>query len=400
MFTFQGPFPPPHSPGPWLTPPCSPRPLTPGGPPSSPHPGAMGPRAPMGPTDMGTMDPGSMDQHSGPPGLSNPPVVNEPPPSDRSWGGERSHELRSWHSRENPGSFDRESYQSDYNRSRRNSFDDSSSRVEEIYDPVSDDAFEPESPDRNDSPLRRGGRDYRDDARDRSPQARHKRAAWRDSSPGRWRSGERESHPPGRDISPRQARFYSERATSPGRRYSREECRDLERVRSGHSRQSLSPSTLRPQRSEERERSRELDPRRPARTKEWSERDYQRLKESRERFRASRGGNTLRPDRLPSDNLSFEDRRGRKRSPNQRYSFYREWGGGSYLWVYFHDDLSNNCNAWLKIGHLYMLTLNVRGPSYLGLTRSILWLLMPWLLTSSGHQQPWYWLCRIGRFLS
>ena len=46
------------------------------------------------------------------------------------------------------------------------------------------------------------------------------------------------------------------------------------------------------------------------------------------------------------------------------------------------------------------LTLNVRGPSYLGLTRSISWLLMPWLLTSPGHQQPWYWLCRIGGFLS
>ena len=35
------------------------------------------------------------------------------------------------------------------------------------------------------------------------------------------------------------------------------------------------------------------------------------------------------------------------------------------------------------------LTLNVRRPSYLGLTRSISWLLMPWLLTSPGHQQPW-----------
>ena len=53
--------------------------------------------------------------------------------------------------------------------------------------------------------------------------------------------------------------------------------------------------------------------------------------------------------------------------------------------------------------HIYIeltLTLNVRGPSYLGLTRSISWLLMPWLLTSPGHQQPWYWLCRMGRFLS
>ena len=46
------------------------------------------------------------------------------------------------------------------------------------------------------------------------------------------------------------------------------------------------------------------------------------------------------------------------------------------------------------------LTLNVRGPSYLGLTRSIPWLLMPWLLTSQGHQQPWYWLCIICRFWS
>ena len=46
---------------------------------------------------------------------------------------------------------------------------------------------------------------------------------------------------------------------------------------------------------------------------------------------------------------------------------------------------------------LNVLTLNVQGPSYLGLTRSISWLLMPWLLTSPGHQQPWYWLWRICR---
>ena len=25
---------------------------------------------------------------------------------------------------------------------------------------------------------------------------------------------------------------------------------------------------------------------------------------------------------------------------------------------------------------------------------------MPWLLVSPGHQQPWYWLCKLGRFLS
>ena len=50
--------------------------------------------------------------------------------------------------------------------------------------------------------------------------------------------------------------------------------------------------------------------------------------------------------------------------------------------------------------HKELLTLNMRGPSYLGLTRSISWLLMPWLLTLPGHQQPWYWLYRICRSFS
>ena len=53
--------------------------------------------------------------------------------------------------------------------------------------------------------------------------------------------------------------------------------------------------------------------------------------------------------------------------------------------------------SWL---HCLILTLNLWAPSYLGLTRSLSWLLMPWLLTSPGHQQPWYWLCRIGKSLS
>ena len=33
-------------------------------------------------------------------------------------------------------------------------------------------------------------------------------------------------------------------------------------------------------------------------------------------------------------------------------------------------------------------------------TRSIPWLLMPWLLASPGHQQPWYWLHETGTSLS
>ena len=56
---------------------------------------------------------------------------------------------------------------------------------------------------------------------------------------------------------------------------------------------------------------------------------------------------------------------------------------------------------WFCLDHfvsgLNMLTFNVQGPSYLGLTRSISWLLMAWLLTSPGHQQPWYWLYKICR---
>ena len=47
-----------------------------------------------------------------------------------------------------------------------------------------------------------------------------------------------------------------------------------------------------------------------------------------------------------------------------------------------------------------LLTINMQRPSFLGLTRSISWLLMPWLLASPGHQQPWYWLCKLGKSLS
>ena len=46
------------------------------------------------------------------------------------------------------------------------------------------------------------------------------------------------------------------------------------------------------------------------------------------------------------------------------------------------------------------LSLKVWVPSYHGLTRSISWLLMPWLLVSPGHQQPWYWLCKLCRSLT
>ena len=53
------------------------------------------------------------------------------------------------------------------------------------------------------------------------------------------------------------------------------------------------------------------------------------------------------------------------------------------------------CKAAGKDRHLIILV-----PSYLGLTKSISWLLMPWLLASPGHQQQWYWLCKLSRSLS
>ena len=66
----------------------------------------------------------------------------------------------------------------------------------------------------------------------------------------------------------------------------------------------------------------------------------------------------------------------------------------------FYADIRNILKRRYLSNFSLILTFNVRGPSCLGLTRSISWLLIPWLLTSPGHQQPWYWLCRIGMFLS
>ena len=67
-----------------------------------------------------------------------------------------------------------------------------------------------------------------------------------------------------------------------------------------------------------------------------------------------------------------------------------------YMWQKLYTLIKGFRSTRFKI----TLTLNVRGPSYLALTRSISWLLMTWLLTSRGHQQPWYWPCKICSFLS
>ena len=47
------------------------------------------------------------------------------------------------------------------------------------------------------------------------------------------------------------------------------------------------------------------------------------------------------------------------------------------------------------------VTLLMLRPEYSGQTRlTTLWLLIPWLLASPGHQQPWYWLCAVWKALS
>ena len=84
------------------------------------------------------------------------------------------------------------------------------------------------------------------------------------------------------------------------------------------------------------------------------------------------------------------------------YHFFVCWLYICILCITFvKQKLISICRLWITWTTLTVvrdrplnLTLNVRGPSYLGLTRSISWLLMPWLLTSPGHQQPWNWLCK------
>ena len=40
------------------------------------------------------------------------------------------------------------------------------------------------------------------------------------------------------------------------------------------------------------------------------------------------------------------------------------------------------------------------GSGYSSISREVSWLLMPWLLVTPCHQDPCYWLCKIGRSMS
>ena len=62
---------------------------------------------------------------------------------------------------------------------------------------------------------------------------------------------------------------------------------------------------------------------------------------------------------------------------------FQNFPGGNPLQNVFSFFITIHSHAWLK---------QVR---FLGtaLSGSIPWLLMPWRLASSGHQEPWYWIC-------
>ena len=79
--------------------------------------------------------------------------------------------------------------------------------------------------------------------------------------------------------------------------------------------------------------------------------------------------------------------------PSQRVSNANRW---CLLWslLKYNRVAGDLWRPWHSYD--FIITLNVWGPSFLSLTWSISWLLMPWLLSSPGHQQPWYWTCWIG----
>ena len=61
-----------------------------------------------------------------------------------------------------------------------------------------------------------------------------------------------------------------------------------------------------------------------------------------------------------------------------------------YLWIF-------SLQKWWNHSCRFSLNLLVLRPEHSG---QIQWLMMPWLLASPGHQQPLYWLCKIGKSLS
>ena len=79
------------------------------------------------------------------------------------------------------------------------------------------------------------------------------------------------------------------------------------------------------------------------------------------------------------------------------------WTGWCYSGFVWNKKMTSERHQCASVNQVIVqiyLTLSVRGPNYIGLTRSMSRLLMPWLLTSPGYQQPWYWLHRMCRSFS
>ena len=54
----------------------------------------------------------------------------------------------------------------------------------------------------------------------------------------------------------------------------------------------------------------------------------------------------------------------------------------------------------MGVGQLCNKLKLLQGPSYLGYAKSVSWLLMSWILASSGHHLSWHWICKLCMFLS
>ena len=70
-------------------------------------------------------------------------------------------------------------------------------------------------------------------------------------------------------------------------------------------------------------------------------------------------------------------------------------------WHCFHGYPIDNFMATIY-SRYYLLIFQVLWPkySYSHRTRPMPWLMMPWLLASPEHHQPWYWLCKTNRSLA
>ena len=75
--------------------------------------------------------------------------------------------------------------------------------------------------------------------------------------------------------------------------------------------------------------------------------------------------------------------------PNGQQYFWKHCYGLLLVWI---------SSFWLFLDG-FMSPHLVLKPENSGISRSISWMLMPWLLASPGHQQPWYCPCRANESL-